>query len=217
MAGGLPMTLRYAPGGFFLMIRRPPRSTLFPYTTLFRSITPLDPVTESDLRAPKVTHHLAHPDRLERKGMIRPLPGTVQCEVIFNDPRPERISDDRHGDAILMFRKPDDYAGKPLSKCGNHPEIHLLRLRRVACRALKKAELRVDRHDGVVSALHILYRTAAGAHEYRLAYLGHVFEERLVLQIARGDFIGRHLQFRQKIGAGKIKGRSEHRQANLPR
>src|SRR3712207_7705415 len=25
---------------FFLMIRRPPRSTLFPYTTLFRSATP---------------------------------------------------------------------------------------------------------------------------------------------------------------------------------
>src|SRR5258708_31931877 len=25
---------------FFLMIRRPPRSTLFPYTTLFRSIFP---------------------------------------------------------------------------------------------------------------------------------------------------------------------------------
>src|SRR5471030_3243117 len=27
---------------FFLMIRRPPRSTLFPYTTLFRSRTPAD-------------------------------------------------------------------------------------------------------------------------------------------------------------------------------
>src|SRR3989442_16036908 len=27
---------------FFLMIRRPPRSTLFPYTTLFRSICDLD-------------------------------------------------------------------------------------------------------------------------------------------------------------------------------
>src|SRR3712207_9063753 len=25
---------------FFLMIRRPPRSTLFPYTTLFRSVLP---------------------------------------------------------------------------------------------------------------------------------------------------------------------------------
>src|SRR5256886_8864245 len=28
---------RRAPSFFFLMIRRPPRSTLFPYTTLFRS------------------------------------------------------------------------------------------------------------------------------------------------------------------------------------
>src|SRR5256885_3508889 len=32
---------------FFLMIRRPPRSTLFPYTTLFRSTGPdLDLVTD---------------------------------------------------------------------------------------------------------------------------------------------------------------------------
>src|SRR3989454_12841548 len=29
---------------FFLMIRRPPRSTLFPYTTLFRSLVPLVPL-----------------------------------------------------------------------------------------------------------------------------------------------------------------------------
>src|SRR6266581_8111527 len=28
---------------FFLMIRRPPRSTLFPYTTLFRSARPATP------------------------------------------------------------------------------------------------------------------------------------------------------------------------------
>src|SRR5256885_11027734 len=31
---------------FFLMIRRPPRSTLFPYTTLFRSVTGIDLVRE---------------------------------------------------------------------------------------------------------------------------------------------------------------------------
>src|SRR2546430_11203354 len=30
---------------FFLMIRRPPRSTLFPYTTLFRSYTNASPAT----------------------------------------------------------------------------------------------------------------------------------------------------------------------------
>src|SRR5690606_42153271 len=34
----LPSTLSF-PFFFFLLIRRPPRSTLFPYTTLFRSLT----------------------------------------------------------------------------------------------------------------------------------------------------------------------------------
>src|SRR3954465_11214050 len=33
-----PLTLVYYSIFFFLMIRRPPRSPLFPYTTLFRSI-----------------------------------------------------------------------------------------------------------------------------------------------------------------------------------
>src|SRR2546430_9776332 len=33
---------------FFLMIRRPPRSTLFPYTTLFRSVLAVLRLIESD-------------------------------------------------------------------------------------------------------------------------------------------------------------------------
>src|SRR5437588_11708166 len=33
----LPLLCFYSSSFFFLMIRRPPRSTLFPYTTLFRS------------------------------------------------------------------------------------------------------------------------------------------------------------------------------------
>ena len=33
---------------FFLMIRRPPRSTLFPYTTLFRSLEVLKGICQSD-------------------------------------------------------------------------------------------------------------------------------------------------------------------------
>src|SRR5260221_5116718 len=35
---------------FFLMIRRPPRSTLFPYTTLFRSMTSPDLADAADKR-----------------------------------------------------------------------------------------------------------------------------------------------------------------------
>src|SRR6266480_4467453 len=39
-------------GIFFLMIRRPPRSTLFPYTTLFRSQLPVRKEREHDSGAP---------------------------------------------------------------------------------------------------------------------------------------------------------------------
>src|SRR5256885_10519539 len=37
---------------FFLMIRRPPRSTLFPYTTLFRSVTPVHALAGRESAAP---------------------------------------------------------------------------------------------------------------------------------------------------------------------
>src|SRR3712207_7537553 len=57
---------------FFLMIRRPPRSTLFPYTTLFRSIGP----------EPREAHRHTAPDRHARSEHAvrarpdhRPLPG----------------------------------------------------------------------------------------------------------------------------------------------
>src|SRR5258708_24426850 len=45
---------------FFLMIRRPPRSTLFPYTTLFRS------VVEDDLHHDLVAHQAREKVRQSR-------------------------------------------------------------------------------------------------------------------------------------------------------
>src|SRR6266536_4883103 len=45
---------------FFLMIRQPPRSTLFPYTTLFRSRAQPHP------RRPPSSRHQPEPDRRPR-------------------------------------------------------------------------------------------------------------------------------------------------------
>src|SRR5690349_23421983 len=50
---------------FFLMIRRPPRSTLFPYTTLFRSLAP---------RAPRASQ--ARPAGRKGGARVRPFFGT---------------------------------------------------------------------------------------------------------------------------------------------
>src|SRR3712207_9293018 len=47
---------------FFLMIRRPPRSTLFPYTTLFRSQRLADP--RDRLEEPQAGLGVAHGERL---------------------------------------------------------------------------------------------------------------------------------------------------------
>src|SRR2546425_1913851 len=60
---------------FFLMIRRPPRSTLFPYTTLFRSLgtqnaprgggrtRPSRTRHYGDIRSPTVSRHRRHNTR----------------------------------------------------------------------------------------------------------------------------------------------------------
>src|SRR3712207_8992293 len=53
------------------MIRRPPRSTLFPYTTLFRSLGVEDLLAAGDLRAPRVA--VAGPRVEEVEAAGRPL------------------------------------------------------------------------------------------------------------------------------------------------
>src|SRR5690606_41418950 len=45
----------------FLMIRRPPSSTLFPYTTLFRSPSPLRGIGPSRLLLVRIRFHVLHP------------------------------------------------------------------------------------------------------------------------------------------------------------
>src|SRR2546426_6559314 len=52
---------------FFLMIRRPPRSTLFPYTTLFRS---LQPPGRGDPQRISVQPHLQHKRRVIRRAAV---------------------------------------------------------------------------------------------------------------------------------------------------
>src|SRR5688572_31730582 len=62
------------------MIRRPPRSTLFPYTTLFRSLHPLREVAELDRAAPGVEV----PDGAEDRGPQRSEEHTSELQSQSN-------------------------------------------------------------------------------------------------------------------------------------
>src|SRR5256885_16121121 len=62
------------------MIRRPPRSTLFPYTTLFRSLDALG--LQAMLAPTRRHHHVAHPQVLgqpARAPVRRAISGTASC------------------------------------------------------------------------------------------------------------------------------------------
>src|SRR3989454_12345723 len=60
---------------FFLMIRRPPRSTLFPYTTLFRSVLPPDRVRAAGRSGAGWLRRGGGADRRDRRLGCRHVPG----------------------------------------------------------------------------------------------------------------------------------------------
>src|SRR5215471_19984397 len=63
----LAVTYYMAGNFFFLMIRRPPRSTLFPYTTLFRSSAPDARVVAQHVHGPELSDG-AVGERLDVRG-----------------------------------------------------------------------------------------------------------------------------------------------------
>src|SRR4026207_2592316 len=66
---------------FFLMIRRPPRSTLFPYTTLFRSMARMLPDDEFEGRAAK-THEPCFHSRSEER-FSRNAETDIVCRLLL--------------------------------------------------------------------------------------------------------------------------------------
>src|SRR2546422_4784818 len=77
---------------FFLMIRRPPRSTLFPYTTLFRSVLELIPGREQEQdRAVRQQHQRVEGDQFaDPQVAVEDAQGADEEE---EDERPDRDED----------------------------------------------------------------------------------------------------------------------------
>src|SRR2546429_6484385 len=101
---------------FFLMIRRPPRSTLFPYTTLFRSV---DRVTAQE-------HVDAGASALQR--MRQPDDGVVRSEEHTSE-----LQSRLHLVCRLLLEKKKKYH-LPTCQCTLRPsKMRHRRHRRIAC------------------------------------------------------------------------------------
>src|SRR2546422_10720731 len=65
---------------FFLMIRRPPRSTLFPYTTLFRSVKQLEQSDDQNKRRETTQNKEKEPREVRQNESVEQLrqPGSAR-------------------------------------------------------------------------------------------------------------------------------------------
>src|SRR5256885_4045886 len=97
------------------MIRRPPRSTLFPYTTLFRSSTQSASLPQHSLRQVKVTH--------PREALLTYHAHSKEVSSIDWSPEGTRIvSGDRKSTRLNSSHLVISYAVFCLKKKNNHPE-----------------------------------------------------------------------------------------------
>src|SRR5947208_13258271 len=91
---------------FFLMIRRPPRSTLFPYTTLFRSQRPADVARAA--RRPGSEQE--RPEHEQEPGSERERPGRERVPERSEEHTSELQSPDHLVCRLLLEKKKDAFA-----------------------------------------------------------------------------------------------------------
>src|SRR3712207_7786597 len=91
---------------FFLMIRRPPRSTLFPYTTLFRSVHDVLPAPRVVPPGDVVDRHVGVAVHVVHDGVPRPLPVVVVLAVPHHlgQPRSEEHTSELQSRQYLVCR-----------------------------------------------------------------------------------------------------------------
>src|SRR5256885_5384649 len=100
------------------MIRRPPRSTLFPYTTLFRSKLP--PYSERDRSTGAYGFAAEGPNSLSRSHRGQEF-GDLQPEPItFSDRKSTRLNSSHLVISYAVF-----CLKKKIAHCPGRPELHL--------------------------------------------------------------------------------------------
>src|SRR3989338_8101256 len=108
----------------FLMMRRPPRSPLFPYTTLFRSpeifLKRLDPFEVGDRHAPGVGQDVGNQDRKSTR--LNSSHSSISYAVFFfNDAATTEISPLSLHDALPISRNIPEAPGPIRSRRPSRP------------------------------------------------------------------------------------------------
>src|SRR2546429_7368833 len=99
---------------FFLMIRRPPRSTLFPYTTLFRSVVQQHVGVEHEQRL-RSCARAARANRSEEHTSELQSRLHLVCRLLL-EKKKKHNDDTLHVNTAVYVTKPLTYSGSPLHR-----------------------------------------------------------------------------------------------------
>src|SRR3712207_7253538 len=89
---------------FFLMIRRPPRSTLFPYTTLFRSIARVLLKDPAVIILDEATAHLdSENEVLVQEALSLALAGRTSLVIAHRDRKSTRLNSSHANISYAVF------------------------------------------------------------------------------------------------------------------
>src|SRR2546422_4202805 len=141
---------------FFLMIRRPPRSTLFPYTTLFRRRAGGAPWGEGEARSVDRRRSRRGPGHGPTLHGVEQAPQHVALELERRDRpllllrRAEALCDEAQG-VLRITRRLGEPVLEILQPCGIHPLV--------VAQHRRQALLRSEEHTSELqSRLHLVCR-----------------------------------------------------------
>src|SRR5436190_6015958 len=86
------------------MIRRPPRSTLFPYTTLFRSITSMEDL-EKTAQPQKIEFGRKKKERSEEHTSELQSHSDLVCRLLLEKKKKKQIEENRNKDIKVLLRR----------------------------------------------------------------------------------------------------------------
>src|SRR5260370_9750825 len=105
------------------MIRRPPRSTLFPYTTLFRSCYQYFCVPEYGTANGRLHFHAVHFMRTLPTGSVDPNFGSVRIKCTRSEERFSRNAETDLVCRLLLEKKKSSRQSAPVAHgCFRHPD-----------------------------------------------------------------------------------------------
>ena len=130
-------------------------------------------------------------------------------EVTLEDRRAERDGAEARDVVGRVIGEADHGVRKCLAQFDHRSQANEMRRRRIEIRRVHQRVRNAGAVENLDGFPHALNRVHAGAENDRLAEAGDVFQQRIVVALARSDLVGRHVHAVQPVSRRAREGRAD--------